>query len=98
MSDPRPAVALALRSLREGSATVWVTLYGERLRLALPDAEWLAAGVGTALVATRRGYRVVDLSGRRQHLGRGRPVLFDRYAEFVADKRVRAIVLERHLC
>jgi len=77
------------------------------LLLALPDGKWLAQGVGLALIATRRGYRRVHLTGRMADNGgvniskrgviKARPFRTeDDYFEPITEKRIRAIILEEH--
>ncbi|MEZ4389599.1 MAG: hypothetical protein R3A48_00775 [Polyangiales bacterium] len=70
MSDLRPALAAALRALATDRALCWVMWQGERLLLAPVTDVWLAAGVGDALLAAGRGYRVATLTGRRQRYGK----------------------------
>ena len=62
--DQRPGLADAFRRLRAGEGPLWITWDGRRLLIAIPTADWLAQGIGPAIIATRRGYRRVDLIGR----------------------------------
>lgn len=105
-ADPRPRLAAALAALRASGEPVWVTWQGKRLLLGLPDEAWLARGVGLALVATRRGYRRVELVGRVDDGGhgtskRGAPKHLplrteDDYFNPLSVKQVRAVILEEH--
>lgn len=96
MVDQRPKVAAALRRLRETGAPQWVTLSGERLLLGPLTPAFLEHGRGEVLVAAGRGYRVLDLQGRRPLLGRGPAVLVGPTHRRVTERRLRARVLERH--
>lgn len=94
--DQRPAIAAALQELQRGAASVWVTLNGRRLRLTPVTEAFLDVGVGRVLLATRRGYRLASLTGRRQEYGLGRSRLFEDAWRVVLDRTVRAVVAEEH--
>lgn len=97
--DQRPGLADAFRRLRAGQGPLWITWDGRRLLIAEPTADWLAQGIGPAIIATRRGYRRVDLIGRvGDDGGTGPPRLRTEkdYFEPITDKRVRAVILEDH--
>ena len=97
--DQRPVLADAFRRLRAGDGPLWITLNGRRLLIAEPTAAWLERGIGPAIVATRRGYRRVELIGRVCDDGGTGPPRLRTQADYFApitDDRVRAIVLEEH--
>lgn len=106
--DERPRLAEAFRKLGDGHGPIWVTWQGQRFLLALPDRQWLAHGHGPAIIATRRGYRVVEFTGRAADGGfilskKGAPKkqplrIASDYFQPVAEKRIRAVILSAHDC
>lgn len=97
--DQRPVLANAFRRLRAGEGPLWIAWNGRRLLLATPTLEWLARGCGWAIIATRRGYRRVELIGRVGDdggLGPARLRTDEDYFSPITDKRVRAVILEDH--
>ncbi len=94
MSDLRPQLARVLARVAEGKS-VWTTWHGERLLLSPVPVTVLVDGGATVVVATRRGYRLVDLEPARPRAGVGPAVLRDG-AGVIEAKRVRAVVVERH--
>ena len=96
--DERPRLSDAFRKLCEGDGPLWITWGGRRLLIAAVTDAWLEQGEGTAIVATRRGYRKVELTGRRRETSFAEPRIRADHvlSRVVADKRVRAVVLEEH--
>jgi len=93
--DPRPELAALLTRLRDGAAPQWITWSGRRLLLALPSGDEATTGRCTVIARTRRGYVVRELTGPLPQAG-GRTVVRDGGWQVVTQKRICAVVLERH--
>jgi hypothetical protein len=104
--DERPRLAEAFRLLRAGRAPVWITWRGKRLLLGRADDAWLAIGRGRAVIATRRGYRIVELEGRladgghqtsKRGVAKHQPIrIAGEYFRPISAAQVRAVILEEH--
>ncbi len=106
LMDERPRLAEAFRLLRAGRGPVWITWRNKRLLLGLPDDAWLALARGRAVIATRRGYRSVELAGRladgghlmsKRGVAKHQPIrIAGDYFRPISAAQVRAVILEEH--
>ena len=104
--DDRPRLAEAFRLLRAGRGPLWITWQEKRLLVGPPDDAWLALARGRAVIATRRGYRIVELDGRladdgcltsKRGVPRYQPIrVAGEYRLRIRDAQVRAVILEEH--
>ena len=106
LMDDRPRLAEAFRQLRAGRGPLWITWRDKRLLLSRPEDAWLAVARGRAVIATRRGYRLVELEGRladdghltsKRGVARHQPIrIAGEHSSRISDAQVRAVILEEH--
>ena len=93
----RQAVSDALKKLKDGEQDVWVTINGRRYKIGLADPQTFAGGA--VILATSRGYEVVELfkrKGPHEGLDRWQVQSSRKRAYWAGSKQIRALVLDGH--